>query len=130
MNKIKNIAGSKELKENENLNKILVYLDKYRSTSPDMEEICQKCQIDYNRNYNLRLENDGWIENTAKSRGGDGFKITSIGEFFINVENGYYTKLEPKISKWGLETSYSWAKEHSWLIGILLTIIGLVITIL
>jgi hypothetical protein len=88
-----------EMEECEKLDKILLYLDNNRSTFPDMKEVCEKCEIDYNRSYALRLENDGLIENIAKNKDGDGFKISKEGENFINVEKGYCAELKSTIEE-------------------------------
>jgi len=95
-----------------------------------MEEVCNKCGIDYSKSFTIRLEHDGYIDNVAKSRDGDGFKITKAGEYFINIEKGYCNQLN-EISRTKEPAGfYSWAKEHSWLIGIILTVLGLIITVL
>jgi predicted transcriptional regulator len=117
-------------KECEILDRILDYLDNNRSTFPDIQEICEKCQMDYDKSLTIRLEHDGYIDNIAKSRDGDGFKITKKGEYFINYKKGYCNQSNGISESKEPARFYSWAKEHSWLIGIILTIMGLIITMI
>lgn len=121
---------TKQKNECKKLDEILKYLDSNRNTFPDMEEVCNKCEMDYSKSLAIRLEHDGYIDNVAKSRDGDGFKITKAGEYFINIDKGYCNQLNGALESNEPAGFYSWTKKHSWLIGIILTMIGLIITLL
>lgn len=76
-------------KFDKHLNDILNYLSKNDSSFPDIQEICTVLNIPFDSKYKIQLEHDGYIENIAKNKDGDGFRITKSGKYFIEVENGY-----------------------------------------
>ena len=120
---------TKVKRESEKLDRILKYLDDNRSSFPDIQEVCEKCEIDYDKSLAIRLEHDGYIENVAKSKDGDGFRIKKAGEYFINIEHGYCSRLNTSSIAPKSPTLYAWAKEHSWLIALVLAAIGIIITL-
>jgi hypothetical protein len=89
------------------LDKILHYLDKNDRSYYDMESICQQCDVPFSRIYGIKLENEGHIENSARSNDGDGFGITKLGRYFIHVEGGYCKKLKLEIEQLLMEKKQS-----------------------
>lgn len=82
------ISKIQELATNRNLDQILKYLDKNKNYYLDLETICDKIGITYNRKFNLILEKYFYIENKAKSKDGDGYCITDEGEYFLKIDGG------------------------------------------
>lgn len=88
-----------KMEECEKLDTILRYLDENSGSYPDMKEVCEACQIPFDRTYAIKLEGEKYIENKAKSKNEDGFIITKSGEYFINIEGGYCGKLKSETEK-------------------------------
>lgn len=101
------------------LNEILRYLSQNKGGFPDIQEICNRIDIPFNPKYKIQLEHDDFIENIGETANGDGFIITKQGEYFIEIEGGYGSKIDSK-QKRSLKSFF----YHSYVRGILIVIIG------
>jgi len=73
------------------LDAILTHLDK-EINFYSIEEICKLVDLEFDRRYKLILIKEELINNIAKSKDGDGFKITEKGQYFLHMEGGFTGK--------------------------------------
>lgn len=81
------------------LDKILNYLKENTSHFYSLEEVCEVLNITFNEIYKLILEREGYIDNIAKAKDGDGFKITEEGKYFLKVDGGYTLSVNTEIEE-------------------------------